>query len=177
MGRFVAGSALMQQARNGHGNDEPLVHVDMGSGPAHLLGDMSQKLRESGRQSLLIGVEVNDIMARRSVERLRSEGHVVEEHILGKEKIVKERGKPILRAEYFPNPGKIDSLNLTPDNRIVIVRDDARGKMDVLMAVLRKIRASGVRAPTSVSLTLPGVTSEIAMQDVPYTGQSHNQLL
>lgn len=177
MGRFAVGSALMQQARNGHGHDEPLVHVDMGSGPAHLLGEMSKKLRENGSKSLLIGVEVNDLMAKRSVERLRLEGHVVEEHILGKEKIVKEKGRPVLRAEYFPNPGKIDALNLTPDNRIIIVRDDARGKMDVLMAILRKIRASGVRAPTSVSLTLPGVTSEIVMQDIPYAGQSHNQLL
>lgn len=177
MARFAVGSTIMQQERNGHDPDEPLVHVDMGSGPAHLLGEMSKKLRESGKQSLLIGVEVNDVMAKRSVERLRSEGHTVEEHIFGKERIVKEKGRPVLRAEYFPNPAKIDALNLAPDNRIVIVRDDARGKMDVLMAILRKVRASGVRAPTSVSLTLPGVTSEIVMQDIPYAGQSHNQLL
>lgn len=158
--------------------DRPFVHIDIGSGSGRMLCELAQQCREASRRCLLIGVEVNDVLARSSVRRLRSEDLPVAEHVYGEESVEqKSRKRPILRRRYPVHEEAVEAMDLTADQQIVIVQDDARKELRALFAVLEKARAQGVGHVDQISWAFPGTSGDLAMQDSPDLHLSHDELL
>lgn len=156
----------------------PFVQVDIGSGSGRMLGAIAERCREAGRKCLLIGVEVNDVLARASARRLREEGLPVMEHIYGEESVEqKSRKNPVLRRRYPVRERAVEGMDLSGDRQIVIVQDDARKDMKVLLAVLGKLRERGLSHVDQISWAFPGTSGDLALQDSPDVHLSHDALL
>lgn len=168
MAMFTALMQLGNNSRYGIPEDRPIVHIDIGSGTGHFLAELSHIYQERQKPHCIIGVEINEILARDSAQRLLSAECKVETHIHGEERVQKKGRRNWILRRNFPIHNKtIETMNVTPDNRILIIQDDARKHLGILMAVLQKLRSQGITHVDTISMGLPGVGGDIAMQDAP----------
>lgn len=158
-------------------SNRPVVHIDVGSGTAHFLGKLSSIYTEANIPHYLIGVEVNDILAHSSANRLRAEGFCVEEHIAHSEEVESTGNELVLRRTYAVHEDLLRSLQCTADNRVAIVQDDIRKGAHVLFAVLRKLRSQGIEKADSISYSLPGTGTDLALEDSTEHSLSNNALM
>lgn len=166
------------QARHELPADRPIVHIDIGMGTGHLLEKLAAHFRETDRKHYLIGLEVNEILARHAVGRLRAAGNRVETHIRNEEKIEHVNRKLVLRQRYPLDERTIDGMNLSADNSgIVVIQDDARRKLEILTRVLAKLQKNGISHVDSISFGMPGVSGALAMQDTPDLHLPHDTIL
>lgn len=144
--------------------DRPVVHVDIGCGTSHLLGKLAHYYQKLCQPYCLIGVDVNDILAHHSVKRLKSEGHAVEQHIHGEAKADRDGQHVVLRRWYPTNAETMAAMDVTPNNRIIILQEDARRRMRVLESVLGKLSDMGVKHIDAMSMGMPGFGTDLVLQ-------------
>jgi len=169
-------SQRYQREKHSIPEEEPLVHIDFGSGTAALLRELSKAHAETPH--VLIGVEANERLAQESVQEIEIDAIRVGKHIVQGVEVGKENGRDVARASFEPDQKIIDEMDVTPNGRILILRDDARSSMKVLCAVLDKLKAAGISRITSTSITLSGVSGDMAYWgEESWKRKTHNEFL
>lgn len=165
-----------QQAKHSIPDNEPIMHIDYGSGTADLLRELSKFHAETPH--IFIGVEGNERLASHSANESAMQRMKVETHIGRGVEIKKENGNDVAHVSFEPDQKIIDEMNVTPDGRIIIVRDDARSSMKVLCAVLDKMKRQGIPRVSSTSITLSGLSGDMAYWEEPrWRRKSYNDFL
>jgi len=170
MGSYFSVSTMGHRGRHGVQSDRPIVHIDVGCGVGDALGEMSKFLTEmpEGKNHILIGVDVNQYMCRAAVERLMSDGHVVEEYVHQERRIRSKKRKLIMDRSFPIFQQEIESMDLTPNGRIVILQDDIRKSSSVLSTILGELaKRHNVRHVDSISFAQPGLSGEAASAGKP----------
>lgn len=141
--------------------EETIAHVDLGTGPGNLPIAMAQRFLQSDRHDfLIVGVDVNPILAQHAAEHAHAvEGLNVSTHLQWKRENVKGKLKKI----FYADEKSLDSVDLTPDGRIVIILDDMRwNAAKVLPAILE--RCSQQTPISTMSHTLTGAGGDMALE-------------
>ncbi len=165
MSGFIEMAQKIQQERHDLPLKRPIIHIDIGCGTGHLLGKMADQYKERNRNFCLIGIEINEILARYSVEQLLSQGQTVSSHIHSREGVEFSDGRHILRRTFPFNEHSLQMVDVTSDQQIVIVQDDARNRLEILSRILSNLHRMNITHVDSISFGLPGLGADVAMQD------------
>jgi hypothetical protein len=144
----------------------PIVHIDIGSGTGAFLATLSAYYTAAKIQHCLIGVEINDTLARYSVELLQKcDRFSVGAHIHRSTRESHANGATNLQYDYPLLADVMNNLEVTPGKRIIVLQDDARRDLQILFAVLEKLRKQGFSHVDAVSYGLWGSASDLFAQD------------
>lgn len=168
MGAYFAMSTVGLRKEYGVPADRPLVHIDIGSGAGYALQEMDKVLRDANEEAgienanhLLIGIDINTYMCRKAVESLLQNGSTVVHHIAYDRSFIETEAGPVLQRTFPVHHNTLESMNMTPDGRIMILQDDILKDDSVLSAVLSQLRRRyGISHVDSVSFAQPGLAVE-----------------
>lgn len=164
MGMYLAMVTTGLRSQYRIATSRPIVHIDSGSGPGHTLIEMANKLDKLGHEKyVLIGVDNNTYMCRHAVNKVLALNRPVTHHICDTRNVVEIDGKLTVQKTYPVHQTEIDSMDFSPNRRIVIIQDDIRSAK-VLDAILAQIKTSqGIDHVDGFSFAQPGFSGDAVM--------------